>query len=284
MTAVLIRRLATLVVLTALYPAVASASEPKDPNAGKIGGLAEATHGNSFLKNLSAYKPAYFLIGPSPFDAKFQISFKYRLFGRGGKDQTSGFSLHNFFFAYTQTSLWDLHAPSAPFTDTSFRPEFFYRTHLTTLAFHNADVALQFGAFHESNGKGGADSRSYNAIYVKPGVAVPFDDGNLILTVAAQFWQYVGSRSDNPDIADYRGHASLLTSFGDPHGLMVTTQLRGSFSSGKGNLRADASYPLKEFLGLGLYAYAQVYHGYAEDLLGYNKKDTRFRVGVALTR
>jgi phospholipase A1/A2 len=247
----------------------------------------EPGHVNAFLRNLSVYEPIYFLVGASPADAKFQLSFKYRLFR--GKDgaETGSSILNGLYLAYTQTSFWDLHAPSKPFTDSSFRPELFYRTHLTSLGhrMNGADVDLQVGIQHESNGKSGADSRSFNVIYLKPSIAFPLPD-DLTLAFAGQLWGYVGSLSDNPNIGDYRGHASLLASFGYPKGLMLTGRVRGGITSGKGNVMVDASYPLSavSFSSLDLYLYTQFYRGYGEDLLDYNKKDTSFRIGFGLVR
>jgi outer membrane phospholipase A len=247
----------------------------------------EPGHGNAFLKNLSVYQPIYFLVGPSPFDAKFQLSFKYQLFTGGEGFAKRWPFLSGLYFAYTQRSFWDLHSPSRPFTDSSFSPEFFYRTHLTSLGerFNGADVDMQMGIFHESNGKSGADSRSLNAVYLRPSIAISLKH-NLTFSLAGQVWDYVGSLSDNPNIGDYRGHVSILASLGNPNGLMVSTQLRGGISSGKGNVSVDASYPLNalSFSNLDLYFYVQLYHGYGEDLINYDKKDTRVRLGFAFVR
>ncbi len=113
---------------------VASAGErPKQsPHIENPVGTDEPGHGNAFLKNLSVYKPIYFLFGPSPLDAKFQLSFKYRLFSGSAGLAKRWPVLKGLYFAYTQKSFWDLHSPSKPFTDSSFSPELFYRTHLTS--------------------------------------------------------------------------------------------------------------------------------------------------------
>ena len=77
---------------------------------------------------LSEEDPVYFVVGPRDgWNARFQLSFKYRLF-----DQSAGFGaeqpwLSGFYFGYTQTSLWDLSSQSKPFRDTSYRPSFFWR-------------------------------------------------------------------------------------------------------------------------------------------------------------
>lgn len=254
----------------------------------------ESKKDNSFFANLSAYEPMYFIIDPSDGDAKFQLSFKYRLFSRKkGFGETVHF-LSDFYFAYTQASFWALGEPSKPFTDSSFRPEVFYCNRIKSFGGTlDPQLDLQVGIFHESNGKSGADSRSLNAVYVKPSVVLALkkgktkdDDNALELTLAAQAWQYVGSLSDNPNIGDYRGHLSVLASIGDSNGLIVSSQLRGGITSGKGNIVVNASYPLNKwsFSNLALYLHAQVYSGYGEDLLDYNHKSTTFRIGFGLSR
>ena len=67
---------------------------------------------------------------------------------------------------------------------------------------------------------------------------------------------------------------------------MLGSTVRGGIVSGKGNVSVDASYPLSalSFSNLDLYFYTQLYHGYGEDLLDYDKKDTRFRLGFAFVR
>ena len=280
-----------LVVLAGLAAVPAMAETAVDDTAPHDSSSAdnpdETGHGNSFLRNLSVYEPIYFILSPSPFDAKFQLSFKYHLFTGGEGFAKKWPILSGLYFAYTQTSFWDLGAPSKPFTDSSFRPELFYRGHLTHLPgwLEHADVDVQLGVFHESNGKSGADSRSLNALYVRPTVSIPLKH-HLVLNLALQAWQYIGSLSDNPNIGDYRGHASLSVSFGNPDGIMVSSTVRGGIVSGKGNVSVDASYPLNalSFSNLDLYLYTQVYHGYGEDLLDYNHKDTRFRIGIAFVR
>ncbi len=141
------------------------------------------------------------------------------------------------------------------------------------------------GMFHEFNGKSGADLRSLNALYVKPSVTFPLG-GNYTFSLVGQVWNYIGSLSDNPNIGDYRGHASISASVGNPDGLLVSTQLRGGITTGKGNVQVDASYPLSAltFSNLDLYFYVQLYHGYGEDLINYDKKDTRVRLGFSFVR
>jgi outer membrane phospholipase A len=73
---------------------------------------------------------------------------------------------------------------------------------------------------------------------------------------------------------------------GKDNGLRLTTSTRFNFSSGKGALNADLSYPLPRLLGGGpdFYLYVQSFVGYGENLLDYNRYATRLRVGIAMVR
>ena len=81
-----------------------------------------------YFKNLSAYKPTYFLVGADPSNSKFQFSFKYQFLGDQGSWAQAHPWVKGFHFVYTQTSFWDLKSVSAPFEDTSYKPDFFYLT------------------------------------------------------------------------------------------------------------------------------------------------------------
>ena len=65
------------------------------------------------------------------------------------------------YFAYTQTSFWNIFKASAPFYDTTYAPDLFYRHTFS------ADQQLDFGASHESNGKDGDGSRAWNRPFVR---------------------------------------------------------------------------------------------------------------------
>lgn len=78
-----------------------------------------------YLANIGAYEPMYFLFGTDPEESKFQVSFKYQFFNADNPLAKDHPWLQGLHFAYTQTSFWDLESDSAPFKDTSYKPEFF---------------------------------------------------------------------------------------------------------------------------------------------------------------
>ena len=244
----------------------------------------DRTVGNAFLENLSAYQPIYAVYGPGTnSEARIQLSFKYQLFGSGARDGDPALS-DGFYFAYTQRMFWDLGADSSPFRNIDFQPEIYYTTPPKPLS-DKATISAQVGLRHESNGRDGDLSRSLNTIYAGPMAA--FSLGNETrLTVAARAWLYAGDLSDNADIRRYRGNSGLTVEIGQEDGLRLSTSGRINFSSGKGSIAADLSYPLRGILGGGpdFYLFGQSFAGYGENLLDYNRPTTRLRIGVALVR
>jgi len=195
-------------------------------------------------------------------------------------------ALKGFNLAYTQTSLWDWNAPSAPFFDTSYKPEFLYAWSRVaggqSLDWYQLD--LQGGLKHESNGKNGADSRSLNTAYLRPTLTLGRDDG-LQLTLQPRAWVYLGDLSDNPDIADYRGYADLRAILGWKRGLQLSALGRLGKDANHGSLQLDLTYPMMKIFGsFSLYLDAQYFTGYGESLLEYNQRSEAFRVGFAIYR
>lgn len=244
----------------------------------------DRTVGNAFLANLSANEPIYAVYGPGTDDeARIQFSFRYQLFGsrarEGGKSLGDGL-----YFAYTQRMFWDLGAKSSPFRNIDFQPEVFYVTPPKALS-DAATVSAQVGMRHESNGRDGDSSRSLNTVYIAPMAAFSLGD-NVRLTVAPRAWLYAGDLSDNPDIRRYRGNTGLFFEIGEENGLRLASSSRFNLGSGKGSISGDLSYPLRRLLGGGpdFYLFAQSFAGYGENLLDYNKRVTRLRLGVALVR
>jgi len=112
---------------------------------------AQAEEGQPTLVRLQQYRPIYFLFGKT--DTKIQFSFKVQWI-----------ETLPVYFAYTQLMMWDVLKPSAPFRDLNYNPEVFYRWNID----HNASRWLDFGAFeHESNGRAGTASRSWNRLYLR---------------------------------------------------------------------------------------------------------------------
>ncbi len=243
--------------------------------------VAAEERGDSFAANLSTYEPIYAVYGPGTnSDARLQISFRYQFFGTPDR-RTSW--VDRIMFGYTQRMLWDLGRNSSPFRDVDYMPELYYALpRLATIG--SWAIGGRFGARHQSNGRSGTASRSVNILYLEPEAKTRIGGADLV--IGPRVWAYVGTRSGNPDIARYRGHAGLFARIGSPGGLQLDASGRLNAGSGKGAAEALVSYPLPRLLGGGpkLYLFGQGFVGYGENLLDYDRHQTRVRAGIGITR
>jgi len=238
-----------------------------------------------YLVNITAYKPMYFLVGADPQNSKFQISFKYRLLNPEGSLAERHPWVKGFHLAYTQTSFWDLKSASAPFEDTSYKPELFFQTaNIETGLSGIKRLFLQAGFQHESNGRGAEDSRSTNFLYVRP-IFIAFNEKNRFgLEVAPRIWAYVENAEDtNPDLADYRGYFDLELKFGKADSFVLSTLLR--WANKGGSIEMDLTYPLHRFSdNVQVYLHTQYVNCLAESLLHYQERTEAFRFGFSIVR
>jgi outer membrane phospholipase A len=234
---------------------------------------------------LSTFEPMYFADGQNGDNlAKFQFSFKYRLLLPD--DPRSRALLDNLYFGYTQTSIWDLSADSAPFRDTSYQPQLFYYLQDTgwkSPLFTRMGVAAGFG--HESNGKSGDESRAINIAFVRP--TWEFGDINSNhLTLSPKFYYYI-TKQGNEDIADYRGYVDFLVKYGSPDGWQLATTLRKGTKAWYGSVDAQLTYPLAKLISSawGGYLFVGYFNGYGEDILDYNQRHHWIaRIGYSIAR
>ncbi len=216
-----------------------------------------------------------------PFDkleAKFQISLKfpvwYKMFGDNG----------HLYFAYTNQSYWQVYNQdhSSPFRETNHEPEalLLFNNDRQAGGFKNAFLGL--GVNHQSNGRGGSLSRSWNRIY---GIAV-FDKGPFAF--ATKIWWRIpedpketpddAGGDDNPDISRYMGNFEVYGAYAaDKHRftLLLRNNLR---KKNRGAIEATYSYPLVGNIRI----YAQYFNGYGESLIDYNVNTNRVGIGVSI--
>lgn len=205
-------------------------------------------------------------------ETKFQVSFQKPL-------AENFFGFNEIFMAgYTQTSWWQTSAESAPFRETNYQPEIF----MIMPHFDKDSIikAYQVGLLHESNGQGGNLSRSWNRIYAKAFLQY---DGLLI---APRVWYRLRENEatdDNPNIQDYLGYGdlSLMYPWGEhSFTLLVRNNLKFN-DENKGAVQFDWTFPLWEN---NLFGYLQLYSGYSESLIDYDKRSNRISIGFALSR
>ncbi len=213
-------------------------------------------------------------------ETKFQISFKKslakNLLGLGDE----------LFLGYSQTSWWQTSEKSSPFRETNYAPElfmFFPYTHEKSSL-----KAYTIGILHQSNGQGKELSRSWNRIYMS---GVFQTKGVFIIP---RVWYRIPehtkkdindtSGDDNPDIYDYMGYGDLKISYPYKKHLF-TLLLRDNLkfnSKNKGAIQFDWTFPLPWISDT--FGYLQIFSGYGESLIDYNKRNNRIGLGFSISR
>ena len=253
--------------------------------------------------NLS--EPNFFLFGFEDFSGKhpvppgvyanqikFRVAIRYRLFGVSNPTHDSGLNV-----AYRQNSFWHLWEESAPFFDNNYNPQAFFYFDARDYA-HNA-FAPSLRAFveHESNGRDGAESRSWN----RYGIGLDF--GNYLdapLYGEIRGWRAFSVGAENPDIRDFAGRGEITlnlqplvrqhVSLADL-GAAARLRIGGKpfWTNSEVNAyvgsRVISWIPGLSFLTrLNASVMLQHFSGTAEDLLTYRDKRTVTRIGLATVR
>jgi phospholipase A1/A2 len=226
-----------------------------------------------FGKYIAPYEPIYFLMGPEHPAVKFQLSMKFMPLSLADSWIQPA-------FAYTQTSFWDIFAPSAPFFDTSYKPTVFVNFPNVLRNTNVWHLDVQTGYQHESNGRGGVDSRSLNYMYLQPRVRLG-DPARLHATLTPRAWFYVMDLSDNPDIDEYRGHINLQLKGGYEKYEMAVSLQMGDKAQHAG-VQIDLTAPLLRRYHFTPYFHVQYFNGFGETLHNYNQRTESVRFGFSL--
>jgi phospholipase A1 len=233
------------------------------------------------LPALSVNEPMYFVVGGHG-DARFQLSFNYRLFSPEGAVVKLAPFLKGLYFGYTQNSFWDLGEDSKPFRDTSYRPSLFWQGKMEGPKW--LPQTWKAGYEHESNGKEDEDSRSIDTLFFEPRWQHEFADGS-VLSFNPRIRAYL-DKEENSDIQRYRGFVNWGGQYGWNDGWKFSLNyLQGT--SGYATAQLDASYPLgtEVFSNIGSFIHFQYFTGYGETLLNYDeRKSDQFRIGISIVR
>ncbi|MEN0059461.1 MAG: phospholipase A [Bdellovibrio sp.] len=222
-----------------------------------------------FANTVRAYKPVYIAYGHP--DTKLQFSFRSEL---------SDVAPVN--FAYSQIIFWQLGEDSKPFRDATYTPEFFYRWSPSG----DRWSAVDFGIWeHNSNGKAGADSRSYDQSYVRGIYSI--HTRNFLASFALKLRLLYNYDEENGDIQDYIGPFDLdIRLIGlfdfllDQSEVIFNLRPGGKFGTetDKGGYQISAKCHIRG-LKINPAFYIQYYQGYAETLINYQQRVSEFRVG-----
>ncbi|MEE4186131.1 MAG: phospholipase A [Gammaproteobacteria bacterium] len=212
-------------------------------------------------------------------EATFQISLKFTLADNLLTDDDE------VVFGFTAKSFWQVYNQdiSAPFRETNYEPELFWVTPIKWTPLGADASLLAFGLSHESNGRSGDLSRSWNRVYAD----LVLEKKRFVFSLKP-WWRIPESAKssptdpsgdDNPDIEKFMGHFEFRTLYrrkDNEFGVMLRNNLR---SSNKGAVQLDWTFPLWR----SVRGYAQYFNGYGESLIDYNAKVERFGIGILLT-
>ncbi|WP_108822251.1 phospholipase A [Dysgonomonas sp. Marseille-P4361] len=228
------------------------------------------------LPSFAVYKDTYFVSGiplneeitNESADATFQISIRQRL-------TKSVLPFKTFaYLTYTQKSFWDIYAESSPFRDTNYNPGIGLGKYLF---YNNKLVGAAFAQIrHESNGRDGDDSRSWN--YLSLSMKYYF---NTKLNIATELWVPYVDGGNNKDLLDYKGLGYISFNYmSDKSKWWLSADInprRGFFNI---NTTLTAGFRISE--RSNQYLFARFYQGYGESLLDYNKYTMNVRVGICI--
>jgi len=208
-------------------------------------------------------------------EAQFQLSIKFPL----------AINLFDkkidIFGAYTNRSFWQLYNDdvSSPFRETNHEPEAWIQFRQDWQIFGMTNAVNQFGFNHQSNGRGGELSRSWNRIFAN----FLFERGNLALSLKP--WYRIpedDDDDDNPDIEDFLGYGEIRTVYKlNRHtlGFMLRNAIESDFDYT--TVELSWSFPLGNYPHFR--GYAQYFNGYGNSLVDYNQEANIIGIGISLT-
>jgi hypothetical protein len=277
-------------------------------------------------------EPNYFITGGNfsdnagskPFaqadnQVKFRVAIRYRVLGAppgllnklfgGQRDDTYDSGFH---FGYRQNSMWNLYSESAPFLDNNYNPHgFLYLDGFDVFGpglASNTDYrwyhpSFKLGFHHESNGRDGANSRSWNRLI---GGLDLGDSKQTKVYGSVSFWSVVGDLKDNPHIQDFSGRGELQLYWqpllDDPRPLDLSvfgTSLITRIAGKRGFVNVEASVYVNPFVlrksrsdttfSVSDYSWAptlmaQAFCGTGQYLLHMERSECSIRAGFAFIR
>ena len=281
--------------VTPLADAIVAATEPTSAVEKRLA-LERYTRDNPFV--LTPHRPNYVLPAvytkdpnEAPFAAEdpgadlrnielqFQLSLKVLVWENVFRDNG------HLSFAYTNRSFWQAYNReiSSAFRETNHEPELLLTFENDWEIYGFRNVANQVILNHQSNGRGGSLSRSwnrvmFNAIFekdnfvfaLKPWYRIPEDDKR---------YPDDPDGDDNPDIERYMGHFEWIGSWQrqqNTYTLMLRNNLR---SDNRGAVELGWSYPLNSRIK----TYVKYFNGYGESLIDYDQSTESLGVGFLIS-
>ena len=225
----------------------------------------------------SLYKDTYFVggtvLGGKPdgynSDVKFQISFQQRL----TKSVLPG---HTYLYLfYTQKAIWHVFRNSLPFHDLNFNPGIGISRHI--IMKNRLLGKLTLMAEHESNGRDGIASRSWNKISLAGEAYIsPF------LMAHAKYWIPIVDGKYNRDILKYMGlyQAGFQARSLDDKWVLDMTLVKRKGWNLNFNTIVQLGYRINH--NSNQFIMIQYYNGYGEHMLDYDQYHSRIRIGILI--
>lgn len=221
------------------------------------------------------YKDNYFTVGTQPFakptatnsDVKFQLSFMFRL-----TEATLPWKSY-LFLMYTQKTFWNVFQESLPMRDINFNPGIGWAKPFFSKDRYMGKLTLLIE--HESNGRDGDASRSWNKISLCGSTII-----DEWLMVHAKFWIPLIDGGNNKDILRYCGiyQGGLMVTTPNKEWSWGLTWVKRQGWNLNFNTIWEVSWRVSDKMNLNLYA--QYYNGYGENLIDYKQFHSRLRVGI----
>lgn len=214
-----------------------------------------------------------------PHEAKIQLSLRAKMLENVLLPDA------DLWFAYTQTSLWQVwnSEDSAPFRSTDYQPEIIYviptLNYLQPLPFGWNINMVQLGFVHQSNGQSEPLSRSWNRYYVA--LALEHEQFGLFLKTNRRIKENQED-DDNPDLTRYIGSSEVSFSWVPGPGSATITRRLNWHNHRRGAWQLDLTYPLSRSNPESLRLHLQLFSGYGETLLDYNHRQNTLGLGVML--
>lgn len=242
-------------------------------------------HSNTVNRAPSSPTPDHTATSETPYliqEGRIQLSIRTKV-GQGFLPVDHFGGRDSLWFGYTQQSYWQLFTSSIsrPFRNTDHEPEFIYI--VPTPAELPGGWRLRYTGLsinHQSNGQTLPLSRSWNRAIVMAGM----EKGDRF-TLTGRVWNRIADGDeidDNPQIERLIGRGELTGAWqvNQDHTLLLT--LRHSLAS-----EANGSYRLEWLRTLdsrssGLRLHVQLFNGYGDSLVDYNRGRTVLSVGLSL--
>ena len=225
----------------------------------------------------SLYKDTYFVGGtvlggkPTEFnsDVKFQISFQQRL-----TKSVLPWNTYLYLF-YSQKAMWNVFEQSLPFHDLNFNPGIGLSRFIIMKGHLIGKATMMIE--HESNGRDGIASRSWNKIsWAGEAYISPF------LMAHAKFWIPIIDGQYNKDILKYMGvsQAGFQAKSIDDKWVLDMTLVKRKGWNLNFNTIIQLGYRINH--NSNQFIMVQYYNGYGESMLDYNHYHSRIRVGLLI--